>query len=61
MAVLTGDLTTNVSYALKSQYILPLLEEGMDRSTGKLLPNTQGSLEDLGERVKGSVVMVLAE
>ena len=61
MAVLTGDLTTNVSYALKSQYILPLLEEGMDRSTGKLLPNTPGSMEDLGERVKGSVVMVLAE
>jgi len=61
MAALTGDLTQNVNYALKSQYLLPLLDEGMDRSPGNLLSNAPAPLEELAKRAKGSVVMILAK
>ncbi len=61
MSALTGDLTQNVNYALKAQYLLPLLDEGMDRSPGNLLSNATAPLEELVIRAKSSVVMILAK
>jgi TPR repeat protein len=60
MEKLSGDLTENVNYAIKVAYIAPLTSALRDPRVSGTLPTTQDSLENLVERIKGSVVLVFA-
>jgi len=57
MAKYTGDVPENVGYAIKSSYILPLL----DQFSSGLLPqnNTSAQTVDLVHKVADSVVLIL--
>ncbi len=57
----TGDLPQNVNYAIKVQYLLPLLEGNKPSPGATLLAAAESPIEELAERVKGSVFMVLAQ
>jgi len=57
----TGDLPENVNYAIKAIYVRALLESaGQERPARPLTPGT-APLAELVKRVRGSVVLVLAE
>jgi S1-C subfamily serine protease len=57
----TGDLPQNVSYAVKIQYVKPLLEFVTKSHKHNTLPRKKGSLEELAARIKDSVLIVVAE
>jgi S1-C subfamily serine protease len=57
VAKVTGDLSQNVNYGIKSVYALPLLAE---YSLSEPLPaKTPVKLEDVVEKVKSAVVLIL--
>lgn len=58
----TGDLPQNVNYAIKAEYLRPLLAS-CPRNTDHIneLPRNNGSLEELGTRIRNSVVLIFAE
>lgn len=53
----TGDFPENVNYAVKADYLRPLLKS----NTRDSLPNTSASLEELSARVSASVLIIIAE
>jgi len=57
----TGDLPENVNYAIKAPYLKALLSsEGPSRKISELRVKS-GSLKELAERIKGSVMIVVAQ
>ena len=58
----TGDLPENVNYAIKIDYLRPLLYSLAPRRhpLRELQPQT-ASLEELAARIQGSIVMVVAQ
>lgn len=57
----TGDLPQNVNYAVKSGYLLMLLSSVSGKKKIAELPPQSGTLEQLAERIKPSVIIVVAE
>jgi S1-C subfamily serine protease len=57
----TGDLPQNVNYAMKSQYLLNLLEQSGDMDLVlEELPHGSGTLQSHAEKIKDSVLIVVA-
>ena len=57
----TGDLPQNVNYAMKSSYLLDLLEQSGDMDLVlEELPHGSGTLQSHAERIKDSVLIVVA-
>jgi len=57
----TGDLPQNVNYALKSTYLVPLMEGLRKLPTAKNMSIVSGKLSDFAKAYKGSVFLVVAE
>lgn len=57
----TGDLPQNVNYAVKVGYVKMLIESAPEIKQLRVLSSKKDSLESLVERVKGSILMVIAE
>jgi len=58
----TGDLPQNVNYAIKANYIKSLVDSVPPlKKRARTLPSKSGSLEDVADRVKNSVMIVMAE
>jgi uncharacterized protein len=57
----SGDIPQNVNYALKSAYILPMLESCGVKPTPARSHSPQEKTESVVERAHGSVVLILAE
>ena len=59
-AAATGDLPQNVGYAVKSAYVLPLLEPFLDGSAPEPhQPSSKPSFEDMVAKARDSVVLIL--
>ena len=62
MLVVTGDLTENVGYALKVDYLRPLIGTTIQTSGNcKTIPAQTGTLETLADRIRPSILQVTAE
>ena len=58
----TGDLPENVNYAVKIHYLKALIEgTPYKEPTITELPRKKGNLEELVERLKNSVFIIIAE
>jgi S1-C subfamily serine protease len=57
----TGAMPENVNYALKAQYVEPLISGLPPLPNAATLTCDEGSLEKLVERIQGSVVLVVAQ
>jgi len=58
---LTGDLPQNVNYAIKVPYLNVLLNAVVGHDTIPELSSNEGTIEDLTERIKDSILLVIAE
>lgn len=56
----TGDLPQNVNYAIKAQYITALLSDERKKDI-EVLESKEGTFEELVERLKNSVFIIIAE
>jgi TPR repeat protein len=60
MAKITGDLPQNVNYAVKSSYVLPLLEPyRVNLAPASGVSSSPKKIEDVVEKVQKSVVLIL--
>jgi S1-C subfamily serine protease len=57
----TGDLPQNVNYAVKSAYLLPLLEEYRSQMPAPDEESGTEKMKEIVSRVRDACVMVLAE
>lgn len=60
MAKASGDLTENVNYAVKVGHLVPLAMGFEKDKKSPVLPSTSTTLDALVERVKGSVILIIA-
>ncbi len=58
----TGDVPENVSYAIKTAYLRPLLESaGVNAAIPQAPPAAAAPLADLAARIKPSILLVIVE
>lgn len=57
----TGDLPENVNFAIKSNYIDALFSNITDKKHHLLINAQTGTIEEIGNRVRNSIMLVIAE
>jgi len=58
----TGDLPQNINYGIKISYLQGLLSSvSSEKRINTVRPNRYGSVEELAKKIKGSVLIIVAE